>query len=219
MLHRICCVTIVVLASLHSNAQSFEIIDSLLPRCVGNTEMYRERIDSFNVDFTDSIQYMMIHFCSAMNSNPENPHNIANILQDFRQLGVSPHYIIDRNGKIFRLIPDKYLAFHAGKGYYHKAPYMFRDYMNYYSIGIELMGIGTWDEMKLLTKKEIYARVKQKDKGFTAEQYTSLNFLIDYIISNNPSIKKDKKHIVGHNEYSNKRLDPGLYFNWGKIKF
>ena len=50
---------------------------------------------------------------------------------------VSSHYLINRNGKIFRLVEDSYIAWHAGKSCWGRYKNL-----NKNSIGIELVNKG-----------------------------------------------------------------------------
>lgn len=70
--------------------------------------------------------------------------------------GVSTHYIIDRQGQIYRLIPEERAAWHAGKGTWGQDE-RYTNRMNQYAIGIELLGMGTQEEMRIYVTEEEYA--------------------------------------------------------------
>lgn len=165
----------------------------------------------------DNLTHIMLHFCSNANDAPENPHQLEKVLNVFEQLGVSAHYIIDREGLIYELVAENRVAYHAGKGKFATPPY-YENSLNGHSIGIEMLGIGTEKEMAMFFSKTIYQKIDSKHIGFTAKQYTALDKLIADLLSRYPAIKKDRKHIVGHDEYApERRTDPGSLFDWGKI--
>jgi len=119
----------------------------------------------------------------------------------FRDYGVSSHYVIDRNGNIYLLVPEAKKAWHAGVSQM-PAPDN-RKNVNDFSIGIELIG--------------------DEEVPFEEAQYSALNFLLK-------DIKKrhDIKHIVGHQHIATQKMveaglrkdakwDPGKQFDWSKI--
>ncbi len=165
----------------------------------------------------DDLTHIMLHFCSYANESPENPHQLDKVLQIFEQIGVSAHYIIDREGKIYELVPENRVAYHAGKGKFATEP-SYENSLNGHSIGIEMLAIGTEKEMTMFFPKTTYQKINSQAIGFTEAQYTSLKLLIDDLAKRYPAIKKDRKHIVGHDEYApTRRTDPGSLFDWGKI--
>jgi N-acetyl-anhydromuramyl-L-alanine amidase AmpD len=165
----------------------------------------------------DNITHIMLHFCSDANEAPENPHQIDKVLATFEEIGVSAHYLVDREGVIYELVPENRVAYHAGKGKLPFAPF-YENSMNGHSIGIEMLGIGTVEEMTMFFSKEKYKQIKTTDIGFTNKQYTALNCLIEDLLNRYPTIKKDRQHIVGHDQYApSRRTDPGSLFAWEKI--
>lgn len=70
------------------------------------------------------------------------------------------------------------------------------------------------------TLKEAYEAIDPNQVGFTEAQYNSLNALLNGIVQRYPQIKKDRNHIIGHDEYSvGRKTGPGSLFNWSKIRF
>lgn len=133
------------------------------------------------------------------------------------EYGVSAHYIIGRKGEIYRLVPENRVAFHAGKGNLEKFP-KYKNKLNKYSIGIELMAIGTEKEMNSMLSPAVYNSVDSANIGYTNAQYRSLKRLVRGIIKRNSSIKYDRIHIIGHSEYApGRKTDPGTLFDWSKI--
>jgi N-acetyl-anhydromuramyl-L-alanine amidase AmpD len=165
----------------------------------------------------DDISRVMLHFCSVAPENPKDPYNLDAILKIFEDLGVSAHYIIDRNGQIYELVSEQRVAYHAGKG---KLPFSpsFENSMNAHSIGIEMTAIGSEKDMMMFMSKESYNAIDKNLIGFAEAQYKSLNWLLDDLMKRYPTIQKNRQHIVGHSEYASaRRTDPGELFDWGKI--
>lgn len=104
-----------------------------------------------------------------------------------KEAKVSAHYLIDKNGEIYNLVPDKFRAWHAGKSYWDG-----KFQVNDFSIGIELDNNGAED--------------------FSNELMKSLILLCQYICKNHP-IRAD--YILGHSDIAPERkIDPGRKFNW-----
>jgi len=165
------------------------------------------------------ITHIMIHFMSNVVANPNNPYVIEDNVAILERYGLSIHYIIDRDGIIYKLVPEELVAWHAGNGSLEGFPNM-NNRMNNYSIGIELLGIGTEDEMTSFISREHYRRVPAEHIGFTHAQYESLNNLLNDILRRNPTILPNRNHIVGHSEWTaGIRPDPGELFNWKLFDF
>ena len=104
---------------------------------------------------------------------------------------VSSHYLIKNTGKIITLVPDLYIAWHAGKS-------SWRDYklLNQNSIGIEITNPGHEFGYKKFSKKQIYSLLKLS------------KILIKIYKINN-------KNILGHSDIAPERKkDPGEKFPW-----
>lgn len=161
--------------------------------------------------------HVVLHFISNAANNPENPYVYEEIRNIFIDYDVSPHYMIDRDGDIYFLLPESRRARHAGKGELLDFP-DYKDGLNDHSIGIELMAIGTEAEMEPMMSHDDYKKIPQEHIGYTEAQYKSLNLLLDDILARNKKIKRDKIHIIGHDEYAQERkTDPGSLFDWAKI--
>lgn len=104
-----------------------------------------------------------------------------------KKSGVSAHYLINKLGKIFSLVPEELRAYHAGLSCWQG-----REKVNDFSIGIELDNNG-YEE-------------------FTIKQMDSLILLCKEIIKNHP-IKPSL--ILGHSDVApTRKFDPGRLFNW-----
>ncbi|MBM7622421.1 N-acetyl-anhydromuramyl-L-alanine amidase AmpD [Bacillus tianshenii] len=166
-----------------------------------------------------AITHVMLHFTNNALRNPENPYDLDEVYALFEEYQVSAHYMIGRDGEVFHLVPENRAAYHAGKGidlnyqHYHNS-------FNDHSIGIELLAIGTKEEMLPIVPEEIFDRINPNDIGYTDAQYKALDKLLEDILKRHPTIKKDREHIVGHDEYAPvRKVDPGSLFDWSKIGF
>nr|WP_304214117.1 N-acetylmuramoyl-L-alanine amidase [Fredinandcohnia onubensis] len=168
---------------------------------------------------TNQITHLMIHFISNAALKPEDPYNVDDVYSLFEDYNVSVHYLIDRDGEIYSLVPENRVAYHAGKGSLRDFP-EYENKMNQYSIGIELMAIGTKEEMTTIIPEDTYNQIDPSSAGYTDAQYKSLNRLVHNIVKRNPSILHDRQHIIGHDEYApGRKTDPGSLFDWSRIRF
>lgn len=168
---------------------------------------------------TEAITNLVIHFTSNAILQPKDPYDAQAIRKVFVDYGISTHYMIGRKGEIYLLVPENRVSYHAGKGSLKNFP-QYKDQLNKYSIGIEMMAIGTKEEMSSMMPATVYDSIPKSHIGYTEAQYQSLQRLITDIVQRNPAIKKDREHIVGHDEYApNRKSDPGSLFNWSKIGF
>lgn len=108
--------------------------------------------------------------------------------QTIKDLKVSSHILIDRNGSITQFVPFHLRAWHAGI-----SAWQGRDNCNDYSIGIELEGTD--------------------DLVYTDYQYLVLKKLIAALQQTYPAISHDR--IVGHCDIApGRKTDPGCSFDW-----
>ena len=104
---------------------------------------------------------------------------------------VSAHYFIKNNGKVLNLVPDLYVAWHAGKSYWRK----FQS-LNKYSIGIEISNPGHDHGYKNFSSKQIHSLIK----------------LLKYLMK---KYNINKKDILGHSDVApDRKKDPGDTFPW-----
>ncbi len=61
------------------------------------------------------IDAVVIHYISAIYSNPEKPYSVESIHQILLDYKVSYHYLVARNGDIYSLVPETKKAWHAGR--------------------------------------------------------------------------------------------------------
>jgi len=147
------------------------------------------------------VDTIVIHYISGVNVDRARWDDPQLALQILKQYRVSAHYLIDRDGAIYTLVPERHVAWHAG-GSIMPSPDNRRN-VNNFSIGIEC--------------------IATKESGFTEAQYRSLSHLVQDISSRHPI-----RHLVGHDEISGARAvrlglrrdvkpDPGARFDWSRI--
>ncbi|WP_026673290.1 N-acetylmuramoyl-L-alanine amidase [Alkalihalobacterium bogoriense] len=168
---------------------------------------------------TGAVTHIVVHYMSNVFDKPESPYEIEDIKELFTKYGVSSHYIIDRNGDVFRFVPEKRVAFHAGVGTVLGFP-QYENNLNQFSIGIELLAIGTREEMVSIIPEEVYDTIDHSHIGYTPAQYESLQLLIEDIVTRHPTVQMNRTHIIGHDEYApGRKNDPGILFDWNQLGF
>lgn len=170
------------------------------------------------------IDTVVLHFTSDVLQNPDDPFDVARNVAIFKQYGVSAHYMIARDGTIYRLVPDARRAAHAGRTT-RTEPAL--QNMNSRSIGIELLAVGSEADMTAAPAKmmsvDAYRAFAAKHPdfiGFTDAQYAALNALLPHLAEAHPTFKLDRAHVLGHDEYAPERKnDPGELFEWSKLQW
>jgi AmpD protein len=108
-------------------------------------------------------------------------------LESIKDLKVSSHFLITRNGTLIQFVPTHKRAWHAGISVYKG-----RENCNDFSIGIELEGCD--------------------DEEFEQSQYNSLSRLINFL---SKDLQINKQNIVGHADIApDRKTDPGPLFDW-----
>jgi N-acetylmuramoyl-L-alanine amidase len=131
------------------------------------------------------IKFLVFHY-TGMKKESEAIKRLTNI-----QSEVSCHYLIKSNGEILRLVPDSYIAWHAGKSYWRN-----HKYLNKNSIGIEISNPGHEFNYKKFSKKQIFSLLKLSK--FLIKKY-----------------KINRYNILGHSDIAPERKkDPGEKFPW-----
>jgi len=134
-----------------------------------------------------SIDTIVLH--SSYNPNEGEAYGVSELVKIYESYGVSAHYLIDRQGKVYRLVEDKNIAYHAGAS---KMPDGRKD-VNNFSIGIEMMN--------------------KEDTQFTKAQYEAVNDLVASLKK-----KHGIKHVVGHGDIAPTRKTDPWNFDWKKLK-
>ncbi len=176
---------------------------------------YLSPVKEFSWERQYSPEFVMIHFISAVTPHPEDPYNMEYVRDIFVEYDISVHYIIERDGTIHCYIPENRVAWHAGEGEFNNNP-DYTNQMNQYAIGIEVVAIGSEKDMSIYMNSDTYNNIDPSLIGFTEEQYDSLKALVSDICERN-SIPMDREHIIGHEDYSPNKTDPGELFDWNKL--
>jgi len=135
-----------------------------------------------------SIKLVVIHY-TGMQSERESIMRLCN-----PKYKVSSHFVINQNGKIYRLVQDYQTAWHAGKSCWGKYKNL-----NKNSIGIELVNKGHEFDYTNFKKKQLSSLIK-----------------ICKILIKKYKIKK--RNIVGHSDISPlRKIDPGEKFPWKEL--
>ncbi len=188
----------------------------------GEHTVYKGAIEQFFLPVEDwsyerpcPPEMIMIHFTSAVVLDQNNPYDLEKVRNSFIDYEVSINYVIDRDGTVYCYVPEDRGAWHAGKGSF-KDIERYTDKMNYYSIGIELLAIGSRSDMSGYISSAKYDALDPSFIGYTDAQYESLSALVSDICERY-GIEKDRDHVIGHEEYSPRKSDPGELFDWSRI--
>ena len=136
----------------------------------------------------NSIKIVVIHY-TGMQSERESVSRLCN-----PKSKVSSHFVISQNGRVYRLVQDDQVAWHAGKSCWGKYKNL-----NKNSIGIELVNKG---------HKFGYTNFKKR-------QILSLIKICKSLIK---KYKIKKKNVVGHSDVApSRKIDPGEKFPWRQL--
>ena len=131
------------------------------------------------------IKFIIFHY-TGMKKESDAIDRLENIKSE-----VSSHYLIKNNGGIVILVPDLYIAWHAGKSSWKNYKFL-----NSNSIGIEITNPGHEFGYKKFSKKQISSLLKLSK--FLIKKY-----------------KIRSKNILGHSDIAPQRKkDPGEKFPW-----
>lgn len=112
--------------------------------------------------------------------------NTQGVIGQFRHYDVAPHYLISRDGTVYKMVEEKDVAWQAGKS---QIPGTQRKNLNGSSIGIEVMST--------------------KHNGPTRAQYEALTALVAGIRQRHPI-----KYLLRHGDIAPARRDDPWGFNW-----
>ena len=104
---------------------------------------------------------------------------------------VSSHYLVKNNGTVVTLVPDLYIAWHAG--------------------------ISSWKTHKLLNKNSLGIEISNPGHQFGYKKYSKkqINSLINLISFLSKKYKIKKRNILGHSDIApDRKKDPGEKFPW-----
>ncbi|WP_286828078.1 MULTISPECIES: N-acetylmuramoyl-L-alanine amidase [Kordiimonas] len=104
---------------------------------------------------------------------------------------VSAHYLIEEDGRIFRMVPDDKRAWHAGV-----SSWQGRENLNHYSIGIELVNPG-------------------HEFGYREFPGRQISSLLDLLTDLKKRHTIPVAHFIGHSDIApDRKTDPGELFPW-----
>jgi len=178
-------------------------------------EYFLEPLDKYSWEKEYDTEYVVLHFTSNVVADRDNPYDMQAIRKIFEENEVSIHYIIDRGGEAYCYIPESRSAWHSGVGEFG-GDEKYTNKMNKYSVGIEIVAIGSEKDMAQYLTSDEYAELDKLLVGFTDAQYDTLRRLA-YDICERNDIPFDRQHIIGHEEYNPEKSDPGELFDWGRI--
>ena len=139
---------------------------------------------NFDIKKNRKIKYIIIHYTGMKNQISAIKRLQSEVAK------VSCHYLISKKGKIYQLVKDQNIAWHAGKSKWEKDTNL-----NSKSIGIELVNSGN----EIFSKNQIEALL-----GLLTVLKRKYNI--------NP------KYVLGHEDIAPERKkDPGPKFPWTKL--
>ena len=131
------------------------------------------------------VKFIVFHY-TGMKKELEAINRLTDI-----QSKVSCHYFIKNNGEVISMVPDLYVAWHAGKSTWKS----FKS-LNQNSIGVEITNPGHGPDYKKFSKNQIFSLLKLSK--FLIKKY-----------------KIQSKNILGHSDITPQRKkDPGEKFPW-----
>ena len=147
-------------------------------------EIYSPSFDT-NRRKSKIIRFLVFHY-TGMKKEKEAIQRLTNI-----QSEVSTHYFIKKNGEIIRMVPDLYVAWHAG--------------------------ISRWKKYKLLNKNSIGIEISNPGYqfGYVSFSKKQIKSLIKLTIILIKKYKINKNNILGHSDVApDRKMDPGEKFPW-----
>lgn len=107
---------------------------------------------------------------------------------------VSAHYVVDRNGDIYRLVSEAKRAWHAGASSWKGRPDI-----NSASVGIEIVNLG-----------------RRPDGTF--DPYTDDQIKAVIALCKDIKTRHKIRHVIGHSDVAiGRKIDPGEHFPWKRL--
>ena len=153
--------------------------------------MSMKKVFNYSLNFdsnkrkSQQIKFLIFHY-TGMRKESDAIKRLTNI-----QSKVSSHYFIKRNGVIIVMVPDLYVAWHAGKSFWKSFKSLNKD-----SIGIEISNPGHEHTYINFSKKQIKSIL-----------YLSKSLMRKY--------KIQSSNVLGHSDIAPfRKKDPGEKFPW-----
>lgn len=157
--------------------------------------------------FQEQIDTIVMHWTGGSSSQ--------GALAALRSQGFSYHYIIDRDGTTYNLVPESRSAFHAGCA--GRSSDTCERGFNSRSIGISFVSCG-------YNRSECVTSCREWDQGgiwpsrcydeFTQSQYEVAGELVADLAGRHRGIQLDTNHIIGHDVIADVKDDPGPWFDY-----
>ena len=131
------------------------------------------------------IKFIIFHYTGMRNEN----HATKRLTNPKSK--VSCHYLIRNDGKIVVLVPDLYIAWHAG--------------------------VSSWKKYKFLNKNSIGVEISNPGHNFNYKKFSSkqINSIINLSNSLIKKYKINPENILGHSDIApDRKKDPGENFPW-----
>ena len=180
---------------MNDNSQELQITEKLLP--------YNERLEKRE---TGSLDLIVLHCTELPTLEMARQFGERIVLQETKT-GLSGHYYIDRDGKVYRYISDDRTARHV-IGF------------NPGSIGIEIVNLGRYPNW-------FHSNHQACTEPYTVEQIESVQKLLRLLKRRHPQIQKIARHsdldtnwIPAEDDPSvqiRRKVDPGPLFPWEDI--
>ena len=136
----------------------------------------------------NKIKFIILHYTGMKTES-----NAVKKLTDSKSK-VSSHYLIKKSGEIVTMVPDLYIAWHAGESFWKKYTNL-----NKNSIGIEITNSGHDINYKNFTKIQIKSLIK----------------LCKFLIK---KYKIKPNNVLGHSDIApDRKKDPGEKFPWNLL--
>ena len=136
--------------------------------------------------------FLILHYTGTQTAqDAEDVYMDTNPPKEKSNGPVSPHYMIERDGRVTQFVDEDMRAWHAGVSWWGG-----REDMNSHSIGIELVNPG----------------IVHGYMPFTPEQMDALHALAHGILSRHPI---PAHHVLGHSDIApSRKPDPGEKLDW-----
>ncbi|MFK5975392.1 MAG: peptidoglycan recognition family protein [Sulfurovum sp.] len=196
---------LIVALSLTLNANSLKIIDKPIKFGKDRISMTKEYIKTHygkrvrNIKITPKI--ILLHWTAEMSFKKSfarlNPEYLLSDRKDIAKaskLNVSAHFLVARNGKIYRLMPENWMARHVIG-------------LNYSSIGVENVG-GRGNKKDDLTKAQRRANIKLVK--YLKAKYPSIEYLVGH--HEYRQMERTSLWLELDKGYRTRKSDPGAKF-------
>jgi N-acetyl-anhydromuramyl-L-alanine amidase AmpD len=117
----------------------FEANASSPAMCYNKTIKITNRLVTFGYKKSTNARKVDTIILHSSHSLGKDPYSVTGTIALYKQYKVSPHYLISRDGTIYKLVDEKNVAYHAGVSTMPDG----RKNTNDFSIGVEIIGLKT----------------------------------------------------------------------------